>query len=91
MYPRAVQAATPALVKRRGRCALHATLTRSALTGSPRVTAKPMPSSLDLRTLAALITASVAVAIVVAGEPAALAGAALLLAGALAVSLAWRH
>ena len=49
-----------------------------------------MPSRLDLRTLAALITASVAVAIVVAGEPAALAGPALLLAGVLAVSLAWR-
>ena len=49
-----------------------------------------MPSRLDLLTLAALITASVAVAIVAAGEPATLAGAALLLAGVLAVSLAWR-
>ena len=56
----------------------------------PGVNGKPMPSSLDLRTLAALITASVAVAIVVAGEPAALAGPALVLAGAMAVSLAWR-
>ena len=50
-----------------------------------------MPSSLDLQILAALIAAGVALAILVAGEPAVLAAGAILLAAALAVSLAWRN
>ena len=48
-----------------------------------------MSSSLDLRTLAALIAAGVALVILVAGEPAVLVAAAILFAAALAVSLAW--
>ena len=49
-----------------------------------------MPSLLDFRILAAVISAGVALGIVVAGESAVLAAAAILLAAALAVSLAWR-
>ena len=49
-----------------------------------------MPSSLDLRTLAALIAAGVALMILVAAEPAVFVAAAILLAAVLAVSLAWR-
>ena len=49
-----------------------------------------MPSSLDLRILAALIAAGAALGILLAGERAVVAAAAVLLAAALAVSLAWR-
>jgi len=49
-----------------------------------------MPSSLDLRTLAALIAAGVALVILVADKPAVFVAAAILLAAAWAVSLAWR-
>jgi len=50
-----------------------------------------MPSPLDLRTLAALIAAAVALGTVVAGESAGLAAPAILFAAALAVSLVWRQ
>ena len=49
-----------------------------------------MPSLLDLRTLAALIAAVVAFGTLVAGETPVLTAAAMLVAAALAVSLAWR-
>lgn len=49
-----------------------------------------MPSSLDLRTLAALIAAGVALVVLAAGEPAVFVAAAILSAAVLAASLAWR-
>ena len=49
-----------------------------------------MASPLELRTLAALMAAGGALAILVAGEPAVLAAAAIVLAAGLAVCLAWR-
>jgi hypothetical protein len=50
-----------------------------------------MLTPLDLRFLAALIAAAVALGTVVAGEPAGLAAPAILVATAMAVSLVWRQ
>jgi hypothetical protein len=64
---------------------------RPRLRDPPRVAARAMPGPLDLRILAALIAAAVALGTVVAGEPAGLAVAAILIATAMAVSLVWRQ